>query len=215
MQRSWSGEKKQEARLKTIIEPAKKLFGECLPDEKQYWTMCGQCGTNGKLNINSEFDQMIKIKLIQSHQFFGVEKDIETHRHNEGLPGTWINDDFFLALRKYSSDINFNPGIVNVDTIFLPKKGTVLFSDIFCLLSELSISKILLVGNFVLRSYNHRNMKNGDDIIYELNKKPNFLKYYQKYWEPFDYKYWEYNGADESSTSIMGSIIFIKKITYD
>lgn len=204
---NWSGQKKQAARLKTIIEPARQMFGQKLPPNKQYWTMCSKCGTNGNLDQGSEFDQLIQSGLITPQQFFGVEKDSKIHNNNIGLPGNWINDDFYWAMRSAAANNDFSPGIVNVDTMFLPKIGARFFTDIFTLLSELNINNIILICNFVLRSAYHRDLKTGEDILEELNKHKLFLKYLS-YWDTFNQIYMEYDGADNKSTAVMGTVLF-------
>jgi hypothetical protein len=206
----WGGcPKKFEYRRVNIIEPAKKIFGPSLPKQKQYWTMSGKCANNDILVPGCEFDQTLQSGLIESDQFFGVEINQETHNHNKNLPGNWINSDFLRAMKNTHSLDKFNPAIIHADLVCMPKAGAQTLANIIVFLSEINISPLLVVGNFILRTARIRGKKSGDTLIDELSRYKSFTNVLNKWnWSE---ELYEYDGTGNRSTTTMGSIQFLIK----
>lgn len=58
----WSGNKKIIARQETIINQYRKIYNrQSIPQEKEYWTMCGNLSdNNNNINHDSEYAQIIR-----------------------------------------------------------------------------------------------------------------------------------------------------------
>jgi hypothetical protein len=208
-QKDWSCTKKQNARLETIISQYQNYFGYKLPEDKQYWTLCGQCATpNGEPLQGCELCQLIESGLISANQFHGVEINEEIHDLNvKAFPEiNWHNDDFYRAIVKAKCNNNFNPAIVNLDTIKTPDGGAAYISKMISLLND-TCDEVLLVVNVILKMRFYAK-KNGDYFINLLNKHHQFRYAMKDNWNLID-NYYEYNGAGKGSTS-MGSFIFVK-----
>lgn len=212
-QKDWSCPKKQAARLETIILQYKKYFGQKLPNEKQYWTFCGQCATpDGKQLQGCELWQLIESGLISVNQFHGVEINKEIHVMNvKAFPEIkWYNDDFYRAMVKANSDKNFNPAIVNIDLPKTPDGGAAYISKILSFLNA-TCDEVLVVVNVILRMRFYT-IKNGDYVINLLNKYPQFRYAMKENWILSD-SYYEYNGTGNTGSRVwMGSFIFVKSI---
>ena len=199
--------KKRQARQDTIITQYRKYFGHSLPEDKQYWTMCGNCTSDdGTLNEGSELGQLVSEGLITYNQFHGVE--IETDIYNKNIlcndEANWYCGDFHNTL---SSAEKFNPGLVNCDLIYMPKIGAIYLAKIMALLHS-AVDEVLLIGNFILRTRHH--VSGGDDIIRYLDKCPQFhVAYDSGQWIMNDAYYW-YMGTGGDQTK-MGTVIFVKK----
>lgn len=111
----WSTAIKQRAREKTIIAPYRKLIGnKSLPENQQYVSMCGfQDGDK------CEIETMIKNKLIKKEQFIGVDREKFIISYNKKLhpKANWACNDWKMFLLNLYKNKNFNPGIVNLDTV--------------------------------------------------------------------------------------------------
>ncbi len=212
-QKDWSCPKKQNARFETISKQYREHFTNSLPEEKQYWTMCGQCSTpTGEPLDGSEPIQMLNEGLIVPEQFRGVEVNSAIHESNsKALPElTFINDDFYRAMTTAAHEGRFNPGVVNADFPATPSSSTAYVAKIMALLTA-TASDLILVINMILRMRYYKR-KDGDFIINRMNKYASFRHAWEHgNWELGD-EYFEYNGAGNTgSRTYMGSLIFIKK----
>jgi hypothetical protein len=111
----WSTAVKQRAREKTIIEPYRKLTGNrSLPENQQYVSMCGF--QNGD---KCEIQTLTKNKLIKEEQFMGIDRERYIIDFNSLLhpKATWICDNWNSAILKLFRRKNFNPGVINLDTV--------------------------------------------------------------------------------------------------
>jgi hypothetical protein len=210
----WSGNKKIIAREETIINQYRKIYNrQSIPQDKQYWTMCGNLSdNNNNINHDSEYAQIVREGLIQPHQFKGVEIDETIYKRNKQvLPNIEIyQDDFFKTLNRQANQNQFKPAIVNADLINMPEIGAIYISKIIALLSMMP-GEIMLVANLVLDSpYISPNRKKQDMDRFLVNLKNQHKFNAFKYHWNFNNECYKYAGNREHSRTSMGSYIFWK-----
>ena len=210
----WSGNKKKIAREETIINQYRKIYNrQSIPQDKQYWTMCGNLSDNNNhLNQDSEYSQIIREGLISPNQFRGVEIDDTIYNRNKQvLPHIEIyKDDFFKTLNRQANQNQFNPAIVNADLINMPEIGAIYISKIIALLSMVP-GEIMLVANLVLDSPYISPTRKKQDIDRFLVNLKNQHKFnsFKRHWN-FNNECYKYAGNREHSRTSMGSYIFWK-----
>jgi len=210
----WSGNKKIIAREETIINQYRKIYNrQSIPQDKQYWTMCGNLSdNNNNINHDSEYAQIVREGLIQPHQFKGVEIDETIYKRNKQvLPNIEIyQDDFFKTLNRQANQNQFKPEIVNADLINMPEIGAIYISKIIALLSMMP-GEIMLVANLVLDSpYISPNSKKQDMDRFLINlKNQHKFNTFKHHWN-FNNECYKYAGNREHSRTSMGSYIFWK-----
>ena len=136
----------------TIIEPYKRIFGDSLPAEKQYWTLCNlQTNPAGQITEESEIGQLLDTGLITKEQFHGVDYDADIIEHNKRhIPEShWYAGDFFRTLLHNQDD--FNPGIIYLDFTCLGKKAAKVSADTIELINYFKIN----LGDFPLQFFHH------------------------------------------------------------
>jgi len=152
----WDDPSKLEARSKSIIEMYRSLSKrDCIPDDQQYWTMCGNlCNEEGGSNPNNELLQMVGSGLIRPEQFVGVEIYGPTHEKNvHAFPDIDLrHNDIVQELNLTAKAGLLNPAIVNVDTPNLPAKASRILSKILKLLACVPKEDILVVCNVVMNN---------------------------------------------------------------
>lgn len=169
MIKDWTNSAKIQSRKNNIIDYYRYFFKEKLPEDRQYWTLCGECVENGNLKENSEPDQMIKSGLISPKQFFGVEKQEEIFKINSTCNSVnFLFGDFFQKIIENHNQQKFNPAIINCD--FLGTYKTEL-PDLFKILYLLSrhdkYYDILVSANFSRIVYKINISE--DDLISKIN----------------------------------------------
>ena len=210
----WSGNKKIIARQETIINQYRKIYNrQSIPQDKQYWTMCGNLSDNNNhSNQDSEYSQIIREGLITPNQFRGVEIDDTIYNRNKQvLPHIEIyKDDFFKTLNRQANQNQFHPAIVNADLINMPEIGAIYISKIIALLSMMP-GEIMLVANLVLDSpYISPTRKKQDIDRFLINlKNQHKFNAFKHHWN-FDNECYKYAGNREHSRTTMGSYIFYK-----
>jgi hypothetical protein len=208
----WDSKKKKDSREITIIGLYREAFGvDSLPDDMQYWTMCGAHFNAKDGKLDGEFNHLLKGGLIETHQFYGVDREEEIIRKNGELyPGVkWIHGDFLETMQEYCEGGKFNPAVINYDGVMQPKFGTQYLRDILKFIDYNIPNEMLLVANFVLTNPYSRNEKLSftiDDTIDAL------LQIYgvPKHWKIIENAY-SYKGASINNLCIMGTLMFIKK----
>ena len=210
----WSGNKKKIAREETIINQYRKIYNrQSIPQDKQYWTMCGNLSdNNNNINHDSEYAQIIRESLIQPHQFKGVEIDETIYKRNKQvLPNIEIyQDDFYKTLNRQANQNQFKPAIVNADLINMPEIGAIYISKIIALLSMMP-GEIMLVANLVLDSpyiSPIRKKQDMDRFLFNLLSQHKFNAF-KHHWN-FNNECYKYAGNREHSRTSMGSYIFWK-----
>lgn len=173
----YTSPKKQRARSKTIIEVYREVFQhKALPEGKQYWSMPAQCvnnnGQTGELIPHTELHQLVKAKLIEPWQFHGVDHSSSVFKANCLYNyANWYHADFYDALSEaVDDDPEFNPGIVNVDTISEPRRGVELFGKVLDRLVH--VRDVLFVGNFIVK--NRGNWHTLEELVETLRNDPKF-----------------------------------------
>lgn len=203
--------KKLEARFQTIIKSYRDHYKiQSIPKNTQYWSICGRCSYEmGKMEENCEPDQLIKSKLIQPNQFYGIEINPDIYQFNMASNNKihWFLGDFYDQMVEYSNHNNFNPSIVNADMLLMPKYGAEYFSRIMHFLTT-STKKVMLVGNFIAE---HRHFRFGiKDIVSGLQKESCFqFSMYNGDWK-FNSEYYWYNGTGKTTTKMLTLIIHKK-----
>ena len=204
----YSCPKKLISRKETIILPYREYISKSLPANKQYWSMSARCiDDNGQLIPNCEMDQMVKERLITPDQFHGV--DMRSHLYQANIKskvgGHWYNNDFRSAMVKEYNRGNFNPGIVNVDSLYMPNRGVVDFGNIMSFLSSIKgLNGVLLIGNFILRQ---RKVTCIPNSIFEDLKSILNITFKQCQWQS-NFRVYTYNGSGTCKRTWMGSCIF-------
>lgn len=204
-QKRFSCPKKTQARYDTIIKRYRCNFYDSIPQDRQFWSMCGQNADQDGLIENSEYHQLITSGLILPHQYHGVELNQEIHNINRTIDGpNWYHGDFFTAMLRSN---NFAPAIINADFTRTPKKEAAKFAAIMDFVTQGDIYDVMLVGNFCLRFISH-DAKDGNEIISKLNRQPLFQRSVHK-WN-YDQTYYQYPGTN-SKASMMGTVVFWMK----
>jgi len=202
--------KKLEARQQTIINVHRKLFGNSIPKDKQYWSICGRCSyENGKLVNLCEPDQLIKAKLIRPQQFYGVEIEPTIYQFNKNSNRdiNWLLGDFYDTMVEYSNHNKFNPAIINCDMLLMPKCGVEYLSRILHFITSLKIKNVMIVCNMIMKTRQH--VAKAEDIISGLEKESCFQASMNECdWKIYNQFYW-YNGTGKTRTK-MGTIILFK-----
>lgn len=209
---NWDTERKQQARLATIIAPYRRLFGQALPTDKQYWTMCGahyRFVDESVVRGMGEMTQLVEAELLQPHQFVGVDRDgtiIENNR--QVYPEImWLHGDFYAVMAEAASKHHFNPAVVNYDGVMESKFGTRYMAQIMQFLDHNTEGDLLFVANFVLQTpYRKQQETHGREIIDSL------VKHYipRDHWHLVDTYYAYRGGANQRSHTTMGSVILAK-----
>ena len=211
--------KKYQARTDTVIDMYRRYFGQSLPSDKQYWTMCSVNNNGNNIIAHSELGQILDSKLIGLHQYYGVDIEsdiIEGNRKAE--PNTnWICGDFLDTMKCYYKNNNFNPAIINADFISMSKKAAVITSQIMSFIEEIDIKNVLLIANVMLTNPHARGGQflksplNFEKMISEMESQKAFeFAWSNRFWDMHD-KVYCYSGTGSQSRTIMGSYIFYRK----
>jgi len=217
----YSCPKKHEARFQTIIKQYRDNFGQALPLEKQYWTMCGP-HTNelGIFAQGSELDQVVRAKLISEDQFYGVDIQQEIIEKNRlAKPDVkWFHSDFLSKMKEYHHAGKFNPAIVNADLLHMKKIGTREASRILSFLTDCGQKDILFICNVMLTNpYSRKRLTpeevedRGNSVIEEFKKCTAFRHAWNSGSWKFFHSYYVYNGTGKRSKTVLSSFIFTKK----
>ena len=225
LDKEWGGcPKKRHARSVTVIEKYRENFRDSLPKEKQYWTLCGRSGSFSKasggvlphLIKSCELDQILEAGLIESSQFFGVEREASIHKSNKLVSGaSWVHGDFLSGLRGAAYQGEFNPGVINYDSVQRPTTNPTYLASILKLVVDAGIRNVLVVANTILRSRKLCKLE-PEDILKSLISEPSMEYAWNKaQWEkaPWRLDNWcyEYDGTGEDSTTLMGTVVFVRK----
>lgn len=194
---------KIKSREQTLISVYRDNFGYSLPYGKQYWTLCGLCYSQGSILSDCEFDHVVKDKLIEPRQFFGVDNNEHIINDNKKLnSGNFINGDFYSIL---SSQVGFNPGIVNFDCLRTFETEKKEIKKIFSLLQP--YSNLLFNINVLIRSRWIED-RNSDEMVNFIAQDDDMSYYMQNNGWEHNISCYKYRGM--SPSTIMASIGLIK-----
>lgn len=115
-----------------------------IPKHQQYWTLCGpSADTQGNLLPGCELDHVRQSGLLHDlSQFHGVEREGHVHALNAKLrfPRTaaphFHLGDLEEVLEEALADGNFEPAIVNLDTLSGPKSAVALLGPVLNILNH-------------------------------------------------------------------------------
>jgi hypothetical protein len=201
----WDTPVKQMYRLASIVGKYRQLFGySSIPKDRQYWTLCGKCGSNSRLDPGTELDQLLNCGFVTKEQIYGVEINPEIFKSISTIKGiNWIHDDLVSAMTSASIQGNFNPSIIHYDSCKMPQTISHALGEILSLLISANTHEVLVICNTVIRTRNKRLTLNE---AIEVFKRDRLLSVYLnrdwKIGEPYQY---------ETGRIIMGSIPFFRK----
>ena len=203
--------KKIASRQQTIINIYRNRYNlQSIPEDKQYWTICGRCSYEyGKLEEHCEPDQIISSGLVKPNQFHGIEISQEIYDWNAKANKdiNWHLGDFYETMVEYSNHNYFNPAIINADMLLMPKNGAQYLSKILSFI-DTKVKDVMVVANYVAECRHLRS--NMDDIVSNIEKEPSFqLAFNNGNWSIHDEYYW-YNGTGKTSTKMI-TVIFFKQ----
>lgn len=212
---------KQKARLDTIIDKYKALFGNKIPKTQQYWTMCSmQTDSDGVFQNGSELGQLLKSGILQENQFHGV--DIEANYINDNKKAkpkaNWHHNDFVNQMRLAHSEKWFNPAIVYADLLNLKGRAVPKAAEIMYLLTAKGISNVMLVVNIMLNNPHAREQISDEKVKTEANaivklfeKNRTFRAAWNKGKWDAGQQYYVYGGTGKRSNTKMITFIFYRK----
>ena len=205
----WDDPKKLEAREHTIVEIYREHFGESLPPDKQYWTMCG-AHFNGNNKLDGELMHAVNAGVIEPRQFRGVDKEASIIRKNaEVYPETtWINDDFYWAMASAADRGEFNPAIVNYDGVMMKRGGARYLNKLIMLIDDETGAKVpmLLLANFMLNNPHGGDAMDDSNAVFEEIQR-NCPRLHE--WSVLRWCY-PYSGSGKRSHTKMCTFVFMK-----
>lgn len=202
----YTNTEKSRARLRSIVVPYLDHFGFLafpIPNNRQYWTLCARHHDDQyQLLPSSELSQMLSLPFLKPGQFHGVDRDPEIIAGNQrAVPeANWHCEDFYQALVTAKVQGNFNPAIVNFDSVSMPKQGCAYLSKLLWLLRD--TDELLFVANLVLKT--HARKSSFKETVVNLLESKQFRWAFADGWK-FDTAY-QYNGSGRDT--VMGSLIF-------
>lgn len=200
--------KKAESREETIVLTYREHFGHSIPDDRQYWTMCGAYFDKNNLPAQGELFQVKNAGLITEEQFVGVDDQPEIIAKNKFFyPDiNWVCDDLLYAMREAKIGGKFTPAIINYDGVMMKKYGVDYFVKLLLFLDDNWHEDLLLIGNFVIKSpYPFAPVHTGQDIMDAI--KTSYIK--PVHWTPLP-QYYQYNGTGRRSRTVMATFIWLK-----
>jgi len=206
----WDSIDKKISREQTIINIYKEYFNsQSIPEDKQYWTLCGSHYNKFGSPIKGEYGHLIESGLIKSHQFYGVDREKEIIEKNlEVYPElNWLHGDLLDWMEKYSICGLFKPTIINIDSVFQPKKGTRYLKSIMSFLDYTCNDELLLICNLILKNP-YKAIDNLQYSIHDALKMISDIYYVPDHWSVIP-KGYVYSGI--SNHAKMGTLMFLKE----
>ena len=146
--------RKYEARFQTITQAYRELFGDVVPQEKQYWSMCALNACDGKISPSSELGQAMTYGLVSASQFYGVDVShaVIAANRESCSEAHWICSDIIDAVYRYGRMKRLNPAIMNIDTMNMSAGAISLISRSMLALSEYDVHDVMVTGNVMLNN---------------------------------------------------------------
>lgn len=144
--------KKLQARAETLYKPYHERFGWPLAKDRQYITLPATCADEAGILASSELGQALSTQFATQSQFHGVDLDAEVVATNKRCApeSNWHNEDFYEFIVRAKREGWLNPGLVNYDSLVMPKKGVRYAADL--LLALAPFDSVLFTCNFILHS---------------------------------------------------------------
>jgi hypothetical protein len=208
----WDSINKVQSRIITIIDLYRHVFKrEKIPEEKQYWSMCG-AHFNKDGPIKGELGHITEVGLISPIQFNGVDRESDIIEKNRKLlPNIkWYHGDFLDVMEAAEKKGDFDPAIINYDGVMQPNFGTKYLKQIMKFIDYNVINELLLIANFILiNPYTYA--ENTRFTIYDVMERMKKIYWFPKHWKIVPQAY-TYPGASKNNKTVMGMIMFIKDI---
>ena len=208
--KDWGNRKKRKSRQESIFDKYREIMGHnSLPPDKQYWTLCGK-----HTSPYCELPHALADGIITPNQFHGVDrvKDIITHNRKIYPEANWYEGEFDRVIDQVDG---FTPGLVNLDTVHMTEKASILAAQVLFVLVSLGASDCLLAVNHLLnnpREHNDR-CQPPDYFTDRMNNISAFQNVmsmaFRDGWRDYHMEY-VYGGADDHSNSIMHTVYFYK-----
>lgn len=200
--------KKVQARSETLYRPYRQRFGWPMAKAKQYITLSALCTDAAGILASSELGQALALGFIVPSQFHGVDTDRQTIACNRlsAPEANWHNDDLYEFIVRARKGGWLNPGLVNYDSLLMPKKGVSYAADLMVALSP--FSEVIFTCNFILHS--RTCVTTARKAVQMLHALPNFSKAVSAGWRPHKgSQAYRYNGTGKNGTA-MCSLVFYK-----
>lgn len=206
-QKKWTHPAKVGARYETIVKMYRKYFSQSLPKGSQYWTIGGQCAdTNGQIIEGCELYHLLSERIITADQFHSVEVNEDIYNINSKIKDVrWYHKDFYQAMVESDNVDNFNPAVINFDSLFMPKNGTQYLGKLLNFLTKIKIANVMVVANFILQSRYF--LSSIEKAIELLSGVPSICYALENGWKLHEESY-TYNCG---TRTVMGTIIFVNR----
>lgn len=207
-----SCDRKRLAREETVIQAYQQLMGlESLPDDQEYWTLCGPLwGPSEGFDETSDLGHILGSGLLRrASRAHGVERDQETYERNikvvaQSFPRNnrphLHQGDLLEVLQEASVSNCLHPGLVNLDTLHEPPRAVRLLAEVLNVLNYLPGRKLVVLNAIVEQKA--RGRKSGrNELEAEILKNP-FCLECLKSWNVFQEGYY-YGGTGRKSRTTM------------
>jgi hypothetical protein len=201
--------KKAQARAETLYRPYRERFGWPLAPDRQYITLPAVCANSTGILATSELGQTLSTGFATQDQFHGVDTDAGVVDSNRlfAPQAHWHCADLYEFILLTKREGWLNPGLVNYDSLLMPKKGVRYAADL--LLALAAFKNIMLTCNFVLHS--RTRVTTVSQTLKMLYALPQFAKALQAGWKFHrDAQSYEYLGTGVNGTA-MCSLVFYKR----
>lgn len=201
-------EKKAQARAETLYRPYRERFGWPLAKDRHYLTLPALCADASGVLPTSELDQALALGFVEPGQFHGVDTNAAVVASNrQGAPEChWHNEDLYEFVVRAKREGWLNPGLVNYDSLLMPKKGVRYAADLMLVLA--SYRSVLFTCNFILHS--RISVTTASEAVKALYALPQFEKAVKSGWRQHRRtKTYVYAGTGEANTA-MCSMVFYK-----
>ncbi len=208
--------KKHEARQKTIIEAWRNTTGlQAVPEGQQYWTLPGKLyNDDGEFQRSCELTHVTKAGLIGPSQFHGVEFNESIHAKNVQVvqklrqkPHLYQGSMVQVMDQALGAGV-FKPGIVNLDTLYEPKRAAYMLGKTLQLVNRTNGVKMVVLN--VILAAPKRGRKHTFETLMDATKSNLLCAQQLGYGWDLSCEGWAYNGTGISSTK-MGSVIYVQR----
>lgn len=204
--------RKAKSRKETIINMYRLIFGNSIPTNKQYWTLCNlQADERGLIHDTSEISQLINSGLVENKtQIFGVDLLPEIIKHNKiYIPEVnWYCNDLYEQIVKSNKENKFNPAIINIDLNCMMKRSIHIATQIINFLNWIKAKNVMVVLNSMINTPYKKANFNIDFVKENYDNK--LLFKVLETWNIVD-KFYIYKGTGPKSQTWMSSLISWKK----
>lgn len=216
VERQWhTSAKKEQARRFMLERYCFEFKRKSIPSNRSYVSLCGRMtDESGEFFSGSELDQVLKMGIIKNmSQFYGIEREWDTHNLNSKISGSnWHHGDFLSIIGSLlRTEEGFSPSIVNFDSIQKPDTDNLYVPQLINLLHRTRLNKIMLVVNYVMKSFIDLVPDDSESTVRNLCSYPQFRRVWKTGEWTCHNEMYSYDGTSENSQSKMATILFFKK----